>query len=100
MKTTQTTTHQPNPTPEARNVHLIAVKYHGPTNNKGARVSLTSQRFPANRVTMSYDYETGNINDQAKKWLSDNGYTVLFYAEARPVDFIAVAEFEELRKAK
>jgi len=51
--------------------HLIAiiVKWHGPTNFKGARVSLTLPHWDK-RVSFSYDHASRSMVDCATQWLA------------------------------
>ena len=52
--------------------HLIAiiVKWHGPTNFKGARVSLTLPHWENKRVSFSYDHASRSMVDNATQWLA------------------------------
>jgi len=52
--------------------HLIAiiVKWHGPTNFKGARVSLTLPHWENKRVSFSYDHAARSMVDNAREWLA------------------------------
>jgi hypothetical protein len=55
--------------------HQIAVlvKWHGPTNYRGARVSLTLPRFDNKRVFFPYDDAERTTVDQAQAWLLSKG---------------------------
>lgn len=55
--------------------HQIAVlvKWHGPTNFKGARISLTLPRWDNKRVFLSYDHSARSAVDQAQAWLLSKG---------------------------
>ena len=63
-----------------RNLHLIEARFLGPTNFKGARVKLISYVFNES-ITLNYDYEIGNIRDQASNWLRDHGFVLEGYCE-------------------
>lgn len=82
------------------NAHLITAKFIGPSNTKGSRVKLTSQRFPNDSHTMSYDYESGHSFDQAEAWLSLHGYTIVASGEAPDWYWFAVSEFCPLKDSK
>lgn len=58
------------------NFHLIEVRYLGPTDTKGSRVKLVSDRFKQS-VTISYNYEFNNARDIAMDWLTRNGHNVV-----------------------
>ena len=67
-------------------LHAIIVRYVQPTNTRPGRVSLTSGRHYAGRrgrvIVTPWDYAAGNsIEEQAAKWLTDHGFTVLYRAE-------------------
>ena len=78
-------------------VHAITARYLGATYSKPSRITLSSLRFPNNRVTFSYDSSFGDMDKQAQHWLESHGYTVLFMAENNGNGYLyGVAEFEEL----
>ena len=52
----------------------IHVEFYGPTNSKGARVRIKDM-FLGDRVFLSYDYECGDILEQASRYLTDKGIT-------------------------
>ena len=56
----------------------ITVKYVSPTNTRGSRISLKDERFNT-KITLSYDYEIGNVMTQAMKYLESNGYEIVCY---------------------
>jgi hypothetical protein len=55
--------------------HQIAVivKWHGPTNYRGARISLTLPRWDNKRVFLSFDHSARSAVDQAQTWLNSKG---------------------------
>lgn len=82
------------------NAHLITARFIGPTDTKGSRVKLTSQRFPNDSHTMSYDYASGNVFNQAKAWLSAQGYTIVAGGDTPGWYWFAVSEFRPLKDSK
>jgi len=59
----------------------LLVKYHGPTNYKGSRVSITSKRFNK-KLTFSWDYSNGTSSlDQIGSILIEKEIDVLSYSE-------------------
>jgi len=54
------------------NQRLFSVRFLSPTNHRGARVKVTDL-VRQESVTMSYDYATGNVADQAAKFLVGRG---------------------------
>lgn len=56
--------------------HLIEAKYLGPTERTGPRVKLVSHLFNES-VTISYDYDIGNIVYQASEWLRNRGFEIV-----------------------
>ena len=50
----------------------IACKYHGPTNAKGARVSLACPLLKRRKV-VPFDYALNNAHEVAHAWLSSHG---------------------------
>jgi len=55
----------------------FVVKYIGATNTRGSRVSISEpKRFTnatSKTIYLSYDYEVGDILQQAINWLSEDG---------------------------
>jgi hypothetical protein len=62
------------------NLHLIDVKYYGPTNSQGSRVRLRSHRFKETKW-LSYDYSIGDILSQAEEYLIKDGHNVVSHCE-------------------
>ena len=62
------------------------VKFLGPTNNRGARITITepsATRFEGikSRKTFSYDYFTGDVMKQGINTLERMGFNVQGYAQ-------------------
>lgn len=51
------------------NLHVLRVKYLGPTNYQGSRVKIISDRFKQS-VTIPFDYAPNNVEDMAAAFLS------------------------------
>lgn len=83
--------------------HLIAVvvKYHGPTDNKGSRVSLTLPRWDDKRVTVSYNYECGDSLEVAEKWLTEHSVPIVAHLDmdSHYVLCVSFSDGPALRKA-
>lgn len=80
------------------NLHLIAVKYLGPTNTKGSRIKMTSLRF-GDSVTIPYGYEYNNARDIAEAWLASKmTHKSIIGSGETPTGFIiAVDVFERMK---
>ena len=63
------------------NLRQIKVKYISPTNTRGSRLCIYEPKRYNNdktkRVYLSYDYEIGNIQEQAYKYLIEKGFNVV-----------------------
>jgi hypothetical protein len=68
-----------------QNYHIIKVKYLSPTNTKGGRTKLISERFPNNSITLSYDYEYNCSIDQAVAWLKSHAYDVIGQGDSHSI---------------
>lgn len=82
------------------NAHLIKITYVGPTNTRGSRVKLTSQRFERDSATFGYRHQFNNTFDQAVAWLREHGYTIVCSGEMPNAYWAAVEQFKPLREAK
>ena len=75
-------------TPQFR---LFKVRFNGPTNHKGARITITepsATRFEGikSRRTFSYDYFTGDVLKQGINTLERMGFNVQGYAQTETGD--------------
>jgi len=52
----------------------IHVEFYGPTNTNGARVRIKDMRNGV-RVFLPYDYECGDVLEQASQYLNGRGIT-------------------------
>lgn len=86
----------------AQNLHLIEVKYQGPSNTTGSKVKLTSLRFPGDSFAVSYSYRLGNVLDQGMEILTAGGFKIIGYGfdEKKGVYIIASTTFEEIKPLK
>ena len=78
------------------NLHLISVKYIGPSNSRGTRLKIESKRF-GQSITLSYDYKIGNIKDQAVQYLQSRGFSILGSGEFGGIDIIVSNTFNPLK---
>lgn len=62
------------------NLHIITVKYLGPTNFRGGRVKITSQRF-GQSVIIPFDHALNNIEDMASAHLVGLGFNIVGLAD-------------------
>ena len=58
-----------------KNYHTFTVKYLGATNNLGARIKITSDRFKQS-VILHRDYST-EATEQAIDYLNDKGFNII-----------------------
>ena len=61
----------------------VVVKYHGPTNNRGSRVSLDLPERKLPRKWISYDYAENGIQDMARNALVNAGFEVQGYTDGK-----------------
>tara|TARA_A100001201_G_scaffold137318_1_gene127097 strand:+ start:444 stop:755 length:312 start_codon:yes stop_codon:yes gene_type:complete len=88
------------------NLRIFEVKYLAPTNHKGSRVSISEPRNQGTshtkRVTLSYDYATGDILTQAVQHLQSIGMNVTGKGDAGDKYIVTCdnfgEDFQELRK--
>lgn len=63
------------------NLRVFKVKYIGPTNTRGSRVEIKEiKRFNGqkdDKVTLSYDYQIGDILEQALQYLDSKGFEIV-----------------------
>ena len=66
---------------EIRNYRQIKVKYISPTNYRGAKICIYEPKrysdYKTNKIILSYCQETGCIQKQAYKILTDKGFNII-----------------------
>lgn len=89
-----------------KNYHLLTVKYLGPTNSRGSRVKISSDRFE-DSITIGYNHSFNGSLAQAVAWceaykdtlLSDRAFNVIGTAEGKgPISYIITDTFKGLRE--
>jgi len=82
--------------------YLIEAKSLGATNYKGSRIKLTYLHYPADNVTISFNYSFSNVKDQVAEFLKIAGIRVKGYGfdEKRGVYIFVVDNYERLRDMK
>jgi hypothetical protein len=83
-------------TPDLQHAHAVAVKYHGPGNVQGSRVSLTSLRYERDRVYLPYDHAEGSPVRQATAWLHRHGLAPFATADTPAGYVVLCTTFQRL----
>ena len=80
-----------------KNLQMIEIKYLAPTNTKGARIKLIDTRFKVSEI-LNYDYEIGDLINQAAEHLSNKGFDVIFksYDELNEKYYVFIDNFEPI----
>ena len=79
-----------------QNLHLIRVRYIGPSNTRPSRVKLISDRF-GDSVTFSKGMQYRDSNEHAMAWLADHGFNVVAQAEMLRDHALLTDTFKSLR---
>jgi hypothetical protein len=82
---------------EVPNMHAILVKYHGPTNTRGSRVSMYSYRFNV-RVSVSYDYDKRDIGEMAYNALVRRGFNIVGISEVKEGYILLSNTFDSIKR--
>lgn len=63
------------------NLRVLKVKYISPTNTRGSRVQIKeTKRYndqKDDKITLSYDYQIGDILEQALQYLDGKGFEIV-----------------------
>lgn len=79
-----------------KNYHLFTVKYLGATNNRGARIKITSERFEQS-ITLSRNYSV-EATEQAINYLNDKGFNIVGRGNGSNQTDVLISEvFEPLK---
>lgn len=84
-----------------KNYHLISIRFIGPSNTKGSRVKISSDRFGCSK-TLNRDYSL-SADEQAFQWLEKHGFNLVGQGETGGIVFAISDTFEsfsELEKTK
>ena len=79
-----------------QNLNVLEIKYLGPTNFLGSRVSIYSPRFKE-RVIIDYDYSLNSIQDIAKAYLESKSYNILGCGESKEGMYLISDTFQPLK---
>jgi len=77
-----------------KNYHVLTVKYLGPTDYKGSRVVIRSDRFKKSK-TLSFDYTTDTLGT-AVNYLESKGFDLVGKAEGKDCYYLISNTFETL----
>lgn len=80
-----------------KNLHLFKIKYLGPTNFRGSRVRITSERFKES-VTIPYDHSANDSVEIAANYLKTAGFEIIGRAEGGITDYLISTTFHKLKK--
>ena len=75
---------------------VFEVSYMRPTDKRGSRVKISSQRFKQS-VIISYDSSKRDIHVMAKDWLIQRGYNITGHGERERGFFIMSDTFKPLK---
>lgn len=78
------------------NFHALTVKHLGPTDFKGSRIKITSDRFEQS-ITLNRDYSKSSWLDQAITFLTQNWFTLIGMAEMNNQNILLSDTFKPLK---
>lgn len=78
------------------NFHALTIKHLGPTNFKGSRIKITSDRFEQS-ITLNRDYSKSSWLDQAITFLTQNWFTLIGMAEMNNQTIILSDTFKPIK---
>ena len=81
---------------QLENFHALTIKHLGPTNFKGSRIKITSDRFEQS-ITLNRDYSSSSWLDQAIEFLTQNWFTLIWMAEMNNQNILLSDTFKPLK---
>lgn len=78
------------------NFHALTIKHLWPTDFRGSRIKITSDRFEQS-ITLNRDYSKSSWLDQAIKFLTQNWFTLIWMAEMNNQTIILSDTFKPLK---
>jgi hypothetical protein len=83
-----------------KNLHTFKIKYIGPTDTKGSRVKITSERYEQS-VVIDYGSTHSQIFDVAIEYLNERGFDIQFTASGMNNTVYLMSEaFKPLKELK
>jgi hypothetical protein len=79
-----------------KNLHLLKIKYLGPTNFRGSRIRIKSERFNQS-ITVSWDYSANSSAEIAINHLQKLGFEFIGQAEGGITDYLISTTFKKLK---
>ncbi len=84
------------PSMHLTNFHALTIKHLGPTNFKGSRIKITSDRFEQS-ITLDRDYSKSSWLNQAITFLTQNWFTLIWMAEMNNQNILLSDTFKPLK---
>jgi hypothetical protein len=78
------------------NYHVLQVSYKGPSNSRGSKVQIKSERFEQS-ILISYNSSLSDSCEIAEVWLKDNGFKVVGHADGKDKYYIISSTFKPLK---
>ena len=78
------------------NLHLFKIKYLGPTNFKGSRIRITSERFQQS-IIISWDYTANSSTEIAANHLTKLGFDIIGQSEGKTENYLVSNTFQSLK---
>jgi len=78
-----------------KNYHALVITYLGPTNHRGSRIRIKSDRFEQ-AVTIPYNYEFNNTLEGAEQYLTNIGFNLIGKGELKNAYLLLTDTFKPL----
>lgn len=78
------------------NFHILHVTFIGPSNTKGARFKISSDRFGESKI-ISFDYTATGIDTMAENYLKTKGFEFIGKGEAKNGYYLISTTFESIK---
>ena len=79
-----------------KNYHILKVNYLGPTETRGSRIKISSERFNCS-VQIPYNYAFNNALDGACEWLRLGNWDIIGTGEGKGHSYIITDTFKALK---
>ena len=89
-----------------KNLHIIKVTYHAPTNYRCARVSIESCHFSKSagskdKVTFEFDNMLHSTIDNANAWLCSHGFDIVGVGDLDAKSYVFISStFKSVKQAE
>ena len=80
-------------------MHVMKIKYVGPTDYKGSKVKITSEAYKES-ISIAYNYSFNSDLDIAINYLQNKGFEIIGTGNGKNEQYVISSTFKQLKGEK